>query len=1414
MVKVIYCYTAPRSLDHKDMVKVGQTTFSTPNDVPTQEEITNAAKKRIHEQNGTGGHYAPIQWVEGFVMGDNIPNGNLSDHDVHHVLIRNGYDRVNWSDIYNDYDEDYDVNGGREWFYATPEQAHTALESVMSNVQSMPIENPGQREIVLREEQQRFVDHTLKAMLNGADKYLWNAKMRFGKTLTAYKLIEASQNTDKPIRKALIITHRPSVREGWFDDFSLTFSNTDWKFGAKEAGANWEELENGNDPYVYFLSIQDLRGKTDGAFKDTNKGVFNTKFDMLIIDEAHEGVETELAQEVSANISRDFTLNLSGTPYRYISTDAFSANEMSSWDYVQEQEAKNNWNDEDGDNPYAKLAKMWLYTVDISKQTEEKFETYEDDAFFDFNQFFETTKGSFTHSRTISRFLNSLHADEEEVMPFGNHFRENNRHSLWVLPSVKACESMKDLLENDAFFKDYTVINVAGADSAESKNPVQSVKKAIGTKKNNGHKTKTITLTVGRLTTGTTVEEWTSVLFLRNTNSAEFYMQTIFRVQTPWTNADGKVKTDVMVWDFAPDRTLRVFTEVSGMSAKAGEKLGADKREVLNDFLNYLPVLARIDGQDIKKVDANDIMIQLKRAYADRVTRSGFESNDLIVKDLTTLPPHIREALDEIRIANGNNGPELNTKANYDITISDNDLSNKTDTEIDKETKELEKEPAKERSEADKEALQARKEEMSMRDTMRNLLKSISVRIPIMTLALMGDEDYKNEVLTTSDFNLKDFTDKIDDESWVEFFQKITKEQFEAVIPAFDTDVLQISIQKWVRDIDDALSFRDEDVDEFYSRISTILQRLRNPNKETVLTPFSTAQLVYEAAGFTEDGEGWKDLRTNRRPQKFYDINIKSGVFSMIAAVNIMRHKHEDLGNWANVCNSMVFANSRTLAGKWITCAVLGMPKDWANISVVDVHEEWVALDQYKLSDESKTYVIKNILSDSIFVSDDTINDVEKKRENWIERGRMADKLRRQLAKNPDEAVRINDEILGLLGDEEGVFDHVVSNPPYQIASHTNKNRNIAIWPEFLVSAVAIGKSVSMINPARWVKGGPGTGLTSVREWILNNKRLTKYYTMKDTDAFPGTIIRGGVCIEVFSPENRKSNIISGKWEPATGWHEEYLVVVDGIDIPMNNKNTLVLSSILNWNQANESNSIAPTLWNSGASIYTKSPTKVSPSGSEWDYGLVTQRMYRDQDCFLISPPKEKDYIKVSFLKSKEDETRKENRIGNRFIGLEEIREQGPSLERISSYQIAMPRTEGKSLYRRIMPIAPPNETYSSSWVSKGFKTLIEAENFETYLKTYFYRYLVALRITSQDARVNVHRFVPDIENIVNPRTGLTGYHSDWTDDDLRELLKDHLTDDDWRYIKSEAVKADKGKGNYEAGWKFPDGSTHHSLSL
>lgn len=143
-----------------------------------------------------------------------------------------------------------------------------------------------------------------------------------------------------------------------------------------------------------------------------------------------------------------------------------------------------------------------------------------------------------------------------------------------------------------------------------------------------------------------------------------------------------------------------------------------------------------------------------------------------------------------------------------------------------------------------------------------------------------------------------------------------------------------------------------------------------------------------------------------------------------------------------------------------------------------------------------------------------------------------------------------------------------------------------------------------------------------------------------------------------------------------------------------------------------------------------------------------------------------------------------------------------------------MPRTEGKSLYRRIMPIAPPNETYSSSWVSKGFKTLIEAENFETYLKTYFYRYLVALRITSQDARVNVHRFVPDIENIVNPRTGLTGYHSDWTDDDLRELLKDHLTDDDWRYIKSEAVKADKGKGNYEAGWKFPDGSTHHSLSL
>lgn len=479
---------------------------------------------------------------------------------------------------------------------------------------------------------------------------------------------------------------------------------------------------------------------------------------------------------------------------------------------------------------------------------------------------------------------------------------------------------------------------------------------------------------------------------------------------------------------------------------------------------------------------------------------------------------------------------------------------------------------------------------------------------------------------------------------------------------------------------------------------------------------------------------------------------------------------------------------------------------------MVDVHEEWVALDQYKLSDESKTYVIKNILSDSIFVSDDTINDVEKKRENWIERGRMADKLRRQLAKNPDEAVRINDEILELLGDEEGVFDHVVSNPPYQIP--TTASRNVSIWPEFLMSAVAIGKNVSMINPARWIKGGSGTGLTGIRDWIMENPRLTKYYTMRDTDAFPGTIIRGGVCIEVFIQDHRSGDMSIGKWDKENGWSEDTFVPVEGLDISLDPKDMNLVGRILGYTQNRGLYDVSPSMWVSGQSILTKKISPVVTGDKRSDYGFTTQRIYRDPNYFVSQESNViGQSIKVFFIRNPDDPFRKSGKIGVKYLPFTEAQE-GSTRDKILSYQVVIPKTEGKNLYRRLMPIAIHYETYAFSWMCKDFYTKEEAENFESYMKTYFYRYLVALRITSQHAFANVHRFVPDLEDVVNPRTGLTGYHSDWTDDDLRDLLKDHLTDDDWRYIKAEAVKADKGKGDYEAGWKFPDGSTHHSLSL
>ena len=403
---------------------------------------------------------------------------------------------------------------------------------------------------------------------------LWNAKMRFGKTLSALQEVK-----DMDFSRTLILTHRPVVDSGWFEDFGKIFyDRRDFAYGSKNNGDSHTSLETrakqGQCKYVYFASMQDLRGsELVGGNFDKNNEVFATAWDCIIVDEAHEGTQTDLGKAVMQELTKDKTkiLRLSGTPFNLL--DDFKEDEIYTWDYVMEQRAKASWDElHFGDpNPYASLPTMNIYTYDLGRLLNE---FVDEDVAFNFREFFRVNdNGTFVHDKDVSAFLNLItKEDRESCYPFANEeYRNIFRHTLWMLPGVKEARAMSAMLQTHSVFQHFKVVNVAGNgdEDEESKDALVAVEEAIG---KDPDATRTITLSCGRLTTGVSVKAWTAVFMLSGSynTAASSYMQTIFRVQTP-AAINGKVKEQCYVFDFAPDRTLKVIAETAKISSKTGK---------------------------------------------------------------------------------------------------------------------------------------------------------------------------------------------------------------------------------------------------------------------------------------------------------------------------------------------------------------------------------------------------------------------------------------------------------------------------------------------------------------------------------------------------------------------------------------------------------------------------------------------------------------------------------------------------------------------------------------------------------------------------------------------------------------------------------------------------------------------------
>ena len=1062
--RLIYVF-AIADKQHAGCLKIGETTlgdvdlaFTPPNSPPLNE----AARARIDQYTKTAGISYELLHTELAICDRDGQRQTFTDKQVHRVLERSGVKRKEFA-------------GATEWYLCTLETAKRAIAATKAGKASLQAEEvtSGDNPIILRPEQKKAVERTLKQFRRG-NQMLWNAKMRFGKTLCALRVAR-----EMGVGRTIIITHRPAVDEGWFEDFGKTFyDRPDWHYGSRGKGesfASLQRLASQGKKYVYFASMQDMRGSKEvGGKFDKNNEVFSTAWDLVIVDEAHEGMQTELGKAVLEQLigRKTKTLRLSGTPFNLL--DDHKENEVFTWDYVMEQKAKRDWeiNHLGDTNPYASLPTLHIYTYDLGRLMGE----YSDEEkAFNFREFFRTRgDGSFVHDGDIDHFLSLLTTDDEDSLyPYSNAaFRKIFRHTLWVLPGIKAAKALSRKLNEHPVFGLFRVVNVAGDGDAdeECRDALELVSQAIG---KDPDETYTITLSCGRLTVGVSVKPWTGVLMMAGSRStsAASYMQTIFRVQTPYAH-NGRMKTDCYAFDFAPDRTLRVLAEAAKVSRGAGRQSGGD-RVVLGDFLNFCPVIA-VEGSKMKRYKVEMLLAHLKRARIERVVRGGFENGDLYNDELLKLTEVDLQEFDGLK---GIIGKTKAMPKMGDIAINRQGLANEQYAE--------EVIPGKKKGQRPASEDQKRLEELKARGDQRleaiSILRVISIRMPLMLYgAEMKDED--------KELTIDNFVNLVDERSWEEFMPRgVTKQVFRRFKRYYDPDIFR-EAGKRIREMS---RMADKfTIEERISRLAGIFAAFRNPDKETVLTPWRVVNMhlgdslggycfMDESYSFFLDAPRYI-ARKGITSEVFHpgsvilEINSKSGLYPLYATYSIYRARLDEVraryGEVDRTTALMLW--DRTLEENILVVCKTPMARSITMRTLRGFRQATVHAEYYP-------DLIENITSDPNGVVD---------------------------------TLRSGKKFWKISNNENMKIDAIIGNPPYQMTVEGN-GRAKPVYHLFIDLASQLSQRVSLITPARYLFNA---GFTPT-EW--NNKMLNDVhfrvvaYKANSTEIFPTVGITGGVAI-------------------------------------------------------------------------------------------------------------------------------------------------------------------------------------------------------------------------------------------------------------------------------------------------------------
>ena len=748
----IYAFASTHP-DRAGLLKVGYTERS--------------AADRIAEQFPSGLNTYRIELIEPAMRAD---GSSFTDHDIHRHLRAKGI-----------------KNPSHEWFTCTVSQVRAAVVAVRertANVEDRTLSfelRPEQREAVkltadyfenAKTEQQGHTPH-----------FLWNAKMRFGKTFAAYQLAKKMGWT-----KVLVLTFKPAVVHAWSEDLTRHIDFEGWQFYSKDSDVSWSELDS-DQPLVCFGSFQDYLGRTrQGAIKPKNEWVHATSWDCVMIDEYHYGAWNENAKglfgadeedegEVGAEVTKEerafdesilpittgHYLYLSGTPFRALASGEFIEEQIYNWTYSDEQRAKRDWKGP-GPNPYAALPRLVLMTYtlpDDIRQVAEEGEFNE----FDLNEFFlaegEGDDAKFQHEDEVQKWLDLIRGayrgttvddlklgKDRPPLPFSDaRLLGVLQHSFWFLPRVAACYAMAKLLKakNNTFYHDYNVVIAAGSRAGIGAAALPPVLDAM----DEPLSSKSITLSCGKLTTGVTVRPWAGMLMLRKCSSPETYFQSAFRVQSPWTVDDENggeivVKPECYVFDFAPNRALRQIADYG--SRLATDDTTAEQR--VAELVGFLPVLA-YDGSSMRQLDAAAILDIATAGTSATLLAKRWESVLLVNVDDSTLGRLMNDPAAMAALASIEGFRNLNADLETIINRSEQIKDAK------RKAGEGEEPSAKEK----KELTEAEKERKSLRKQVQEKLIKFAARIPVF----MYLTDFREQ-------RLKDVITKIEPK----LFQKVT----------------------------------------------------------------------------------------------------------------------------------------------------------------------------------------------------------------------------------------------------------------------------------------------------------------------------------------------------------------------------------------------------------------------------------------------------------------------------------------------------------------------------------------------------------------------------------------------------------------------------------------------------------------